>query len=321
MKILKIKAVLISLVVGLLGLAFAGCGSQLSTKNSNSQTIPMRLYEPERVLVEPLSANADADASKIVAAYNSRNFGSPGWRRVVLELLTDGAVTRTFTVVNLWRSHDDNVSTLFLLEEPKGLIGTNYLLREWTNKTPEMRVNLFLPAGEQRALEVAPSNFDEGLLGSDFSYNDIRMQLPLVGYRYTLVGAGVLTNEPVWVIEVVPSHPQSREMTSWSRANLYLARRFPFLLGADYYSENGAAGRSILKQMRVDRLKQIKGVWTAAHITMYGDPNRRSELTLSDAEFNSHSFDPKFLSPEKLQFVADEVRKGWTPGHTSVLRE
>lgn len=314
MKIPENKAILILLLLFAL-LLFPGCGSRqgatdLRTGRNGGGAVPS-------VIIQPLSHSSGTDASKIINAYNTRNVGSPGWRRVIMELFTNGSVTRTFTVVNLWFASEDTVSTLFLLESPKGLSGTNYLLREWTNKTPEMRVNLFLPAGERKVLEVAPNNFDEGLLGSDFSYNDIRMQLPMRGYRYTLVGEGVLNAEPVWIVESLPSAPQSRATTSWDRADLYFARDFPFLLGADYLrtSEDSANGPVMVKQMRVDKLKQIAGSWTAIHMTMYSDQNRRSELTLNDAEFNSDTFDRKLLSPDELQVVADEVRRGWQPSH------
>src|SRR5207253_2482779 len=178
---------------------------------------------------------------------------------------------------------------------PKGLSGTDYLLQEERNKMPDIQVHLFLPAGERRVLEVASNNLNEGLLGSDFSYNDVRMQLPATGYRYTVKGQGKLLNEPVWVLEAEPSTQQTREICSWSRARLYLARNFQFLLGADYYGEtvNGGSQPPLLKQMRVQSLKQIDGVWTATSMIMYGEDNRSTVLTLQDAKFNSAGIDPE----------------------------
>lgn len=302
-----------AVIAGALALVvFTGCRSQPPPDNSSRAVAPNSVNGPARVQVEAGAPEANIDATKIVSAYNARNVGSPGWRRVVLDLFTGDSVTRSFTVVNLWHSQADMVSTLFLLEQPPALTGTNYLLREWPGKPVEMRVSLFLPAGEQHVLEVEPSNFDEGLLGSDFSYNDIRMQLPLIGYHYTFAGKGVLVNEPVWVVEAVPTEQQSRETVLWNKATLYLARNFAFLLGADYYKD-----AAIVKQMRVDSVKQIQGVWTATHITMYSADTRRSELRLIDAEFNSSRFDVKLLSPERLPFLSNEVRNGWTTGFTN----
>ena len=294
----------------------SGCSSTSVTNNSTPSNINTenRLPEPEKVYVEKVPERDNRAASELVDEYNARNFGSPGWRRVLMELMTDGAVTRTFTVANLWRSDKDAVRTLFLLEEPQGLSGTNYLLQEERNKLPDMHVHLFLPAGERRVLEVAPGNFSEGLLGSDFSYHDVRMQLPIKGYRYSLKGQASLLNESVWVVEVEPSTDQTRETNSWSTAQLYLVRKFPFLLGADFYgkTENGNGIQHLLKQMRVQGLKQIDGVWTATRIVMYGQDKRASVLTLKEAGFNSAVIDSGLFSPKELPGLSERVRQGWT---------
>jgi hypothetical protein len=299
-----------------ISVVLSGCRPTSVTNNSTSSNVntESRLPEPEKVSVEKIPDKDIPNVSKLVDDYNGRNFGSPGWRRVLMELMTDSAVTRTFTVVNLWRSDNNAVRTLFLLEEPQGLSGTNYLLQEERDKLPDMQVSLFLPAGERRVLGVAPSNFSEGLLGSDFGYHDMRMQLPVKGYRYSLKGQASLLNESVWVVEAEPITDQTRKINSWSTAHLYLARNFPFLLGADFYgkSEKGTDTSSLLKQMRVQGLKQIDGVWTATRITMYGQDKHTSVLKLKEAGFNSAKIDPDLFLPKELPGLSERVRQGWT---------
>ena len=310
-----------TLIQTLLSLIFtsillSGCQSKSVTDNLAPVSVNAEKQFPEleKVSIEKLPELGATDVLKIVADYNARNFGNPGWRRVSMELMTDGVVTRSFTVVNLWRSDGGVVRTLFLLEEPKGLSGTNYLLEEERSGLPDMRVYLFLPAGERRVLEVAPSNFPEGLLGSDFSYSDLRTQLPIKGYHFTLKGQTSLLNKPAWVIEAEPTTAQTREIFPWSAANLYLARDFPFLLGVDFYdkAESGAGASPLVKQMRVQGLKQINGVWTATRITMWGRDKRASVLTLMDAGFNSAEITPDLFSPKELAHLSEKVRQGWT---------
>jgi hypothetical protein len=300
----------------LISIVLSGCRPTSVANDSPPASLntESRLPEPEKVSLERVSERDAPSVAKLVDDYNARNLGSPGWRRVLMELMTDGVVTRAFTVVNLWRSDNNSVRTLFLLEEPQGLSGTNYLLQEERNTLPDMQVHLFLPAGERRVLEVAPSNFSEGLLGSDFSYHDVRMQLPIKGYRYSLKGQASLLNESVWVVEAEPSIDQTRETSSWSTAHLYLARNFPFLLGADFYgkSEKGTTTPNLLKQMRVQDLKQIEGVWTATRIAMYGQDKHTSVLKLMDAGVNSAKLDSDLFLPKELPGLSERVRQGWT---------
>jgi hypothetical protein len=232
-----------------------------------------------------------------------------------MELFTDGSLTRAFTVVNIWQFEKDQGRMLFLLEEPKGLTGTDYLLQEQGGKPPEMEVHLFLPAGERRVLAVDPGNFDEGLLGSDFTYNDVRMRLPVQDFRYRVVGKSMLRKEPVWVVEAEPSSELTRRSRRWKHAHFYLARNFQFLLGADYFSGSADEKSSAppFKQMRVESFKQISGAWTATKMFMFGSEGRSTALTLRDAQFGVANIDGSLFTVEKLPSLADKIRQGWVP--------
>ena len=281
---------------------------------SNANT-KRQLPEPEKAGIEKITGTDAPNAIELIAKYSSRDLGSPGWRRVRMELLTEGALTRTFTVLNIWRSDKDHVEMLFLLEEPKGLSGTDYLLRELSKDSPEMQVHLFLPAGEQRVLEVDPSNFDQGLLGSDFTYNDVRMRLPMQGYDYRVVGTSTLQNEPVWALEAEPSSELTRRSCQWKSARYYLGRNFQFLLGADYFggSESTQNSPALLKQMRVQSFEQRNGVWTAKTMFMFSSDNRSTALTLADARFGVVNIDPSLFAVDQLPSLADKAKEGWSP--------
>lgn len=265
----------------------------------------------EKPEVQKVTDEAVPLANELVRTYNTRNFGSPGWRRVSLELITDGRLTKTFVVLNMWRSYENEVRTFFLLEEPTGLKGTGYLLREKMDSLPSMQVNLFFPAGDRRVLGVGPENFGEGLLGSDFSYDDMRMLLPVKGWQYALTGRATLHGELVWVIDAKPNstgHPDS----SWSLVRIYLARNFQLLLGADFHSTTEGEAQPV-KQMRVQSFKQDKSVWTATRMVMAGPQNRFSVLTLKEAHFMVAGLGPHLFLPEELPLLSNKIQLGWAP--------
>lgn len=259
------------------------------------------------VAIEKVTDRAAPSAVELVKAYNSRNFGAPGGRRVLLELITDDHVTKTFTVVNIWCEQGGEVRTLFLLDAPEGLKGTNYLLRESRAQERAMRVNLFLPAGERRVLDVAEDDFDDGLLGSDFAYNDLRMLLPVRGQSYRVAGRARLLDKPAWVLESEPSAGPSGGETHWALARFYLASDFQFLLGADFYgpAEGVGADRTLIRRLRVESFRQEDGVWTATRMVMGGPDRRFSVLSLQDARFSVPNFDPQLITADKLPSWAD----------------
>src|ERR1051325_10078867 len=77
-----------------------------ATPNQTNATDPSRKLEIEKADLKPINETIPS-ADKLIKAYNTRNLGSPGWRRVLMELITDNRVTSTFTVVNIW-DHFEN---------------------------------------------------------------------------------------------------------------------------------------------------------------------------------------------------------------------
>jgi hypothetical protein len=295
-----------------------GCGSPTTSAGKTIlEAQGDKPYAQSEVVIERLTYAELPDPVALVNAYNNRNFGSPGWRSVHMELMTEGTLTRSFTVTNLWKSEAGKTYTLFLLQKPEGLSGTNYLLTEGETspETLNMNVHLFLPSGSRQVLEIEPSNFNEGLLGSDFTYTDLRMKLPVRGYRYRLIGQATLGNEPTWVLEAVPETEALRKATNWSLARFYLARNFQFLLGADYFNraEDAIEPARPVKRMRVEKFEHSDGVWTATRIVMFGSTNRYSVLTLRNAHFAVADLGSEIFAPEKLPLLAEKIRQGWSP--------
>lgn len=291
-----------------------------STSNQASTTEQSAKPQVEKADVQALNNETVPTADELVKTYNTRNLGSPGWRRVLMELHTDNRVTSTFTVVNIWSHFENEERTLFFLEEPGGLKGTSYLLRENSKSAPEMQVHLFLPAGERKVLEVTHDNLDEGLLGSDFTYNDMRMLLPDKGWRYRVTGKTRLLNEPAWAVEAQPSDDSTERTSSWFRIQFYLARDFQLLLGADFFaSKDGRPGEEYLrKQMRVQSFKTDNGVWTPTKMLMAASQQRFTLLTLQAAHFSTAIIAPELFSSDQLPFLADKTRMGWSPEQSSL---
>jgi hypothetical protein len=240
----------------------------------------------------------DPRAAAIIKAYNSRNFGSPGWRRVHLDLKNGETVTRSFDVVNIWQQAGDVVRTVFVLERPESLQGTDYLLIEDPRDPFGMKVFFHLPAGQRRVLNIQPSSFGEGLLGSDFGYRDLRMRIPVNGYGFRSVGRQVLLGQPVQVVEATPTTAETRQAASWARARFYLLEKAPVLLGADYFP--AADSRVPAKQMRVLGFRQVEGAWTETSIVMTAADGRSSVLTLSGFRAAVPALGPAFFQPEGL---------------------
>lgn len=250
------------------------------------------------------AAPAGPTAESLVQAYNGRDFGSPGWRRIVLELKNHGQVTRTFSIVHLWRETAGEIHSLVHLEEPAGLKGTNYLLLEGPRLAHGMELYLSLPAGQRRVLHVKPSRFDEGLLGSDFTYRDLLWRIPTEGYRLRLAGRTRMLSRRAWGVDVEPVTEAARAGSSWSRVRYYLAEETALLLGADFFRDKEARPG---KRLRAESFARREGVWTPTRMTMQLAGGRSSVLTLRESAFGAGRFGDDLFVPDLLPTAAARV--------------
>jgi hypothetical protein len=171
-------------------------------------------------------------------------------------------------------------------------------------------VHLHLPSGLHRILRVPPENYEQGLLGSDFSYADLRMLLPLTGRRYRVVGDTTLIGHSVRVLEEYLPPGMVAAESSPLRRRYYVAPDISVLLGMDVFRE--VAGTVALLQpakcMRVTRLARVNDVWTASGMEMRAADGRASVLTLLEAELSGLPFSHALFTPDALPDLAGRLR-------------
>jgi len=249
----------------------------------------------------------DSRAAELVNRYNLRKTGSPGWRRVAVLFRSGNSTTRAYTISNFWSTRGDTSRMLFYLEEPAGLRRTRYLQIEDQAAAQELGVYLYLPAGRQQVLTIAPGSHGQGLLGSDFSYSDLRLKLPVHDCTYRFLGTEVLAGRRAWKIEALQTRPE----LPWRRAILYLTRDRPFLLGADYYSEAGSGPETPLKSMRVQEFRDVALVRIAVRMTMSVRGGNSTTIVLQDARFGVRDIPEEWLAPSTLGSPALDEAGSW----------
>ena len=234
-------------------------------------------------------------AEAIVRAYNARNVGAPGWRRVTVDLLNAGRSVRTFEVVNIWRRSAQGTDMLYVLEAPVGLRGTAYLQQEREDGPADLAVHLFLPAGSGHVLTLGSDMLGKGLLGSNFTYDEMRWLLPTAGVHYRVGGTATMLNRSVVQLEARRQPPIPGR---WVRATFYVAADDPFLLGADYFAAD--ASRTPSKRFRVGRAMKADGVWTAEEMRMDEGDDQATVMTLRRYRFAGLAVGDEWFLPARL---------------------
>jgi hypothetical protein len=241
----------------------------------------------------------------LVSRYNARDIGCTGWRRVALRFEQGERLAREFRVTNLWSEDADGLKTLFVLEAPTGLRGMSYLMHE-LSEPASFAVLIYVPVGKKLVRNLAPDVLHQGLLGSDFTYHDLRWRLPTSDVRYALGGDGTLLDRRVRLLDMFSD---SRD-APWQRVRWYLADDLSLMLGADYFAPDSAS-EAPAKRMRVERIEQNGAVWQP--ISMVMETTRtRTVIRLEESVLNSRSTQP--VTAALMRAIGDRTREGGSPG-------
>jgi hypothetical protein len=251
-------------------------------------------------------------AGDLIQTYNSRALGSPGVRRIRLDLQSGALTTRSFEVVHAWQQTPQEISSLVLLDAPLDLRGTSYLWSEDNRLPTGLSIFLRLPAGKRLVLAIEPGQFDEGLLGSDFSYVDLLWQIPMKGRQFRLIGERQVAHASVWAIECRPETSAARDTSAWDRIEYYLSRESNLLMGADYFEHPPASGSPApaAKRLRVSGWTARDGVWAPTTMVMSREGDQRSVLTLLSARYRIKTLRTGLFLPAALGPIAGQLESG-----------
>jgi hypothetical protein len=113
----------------------------------------------------------------VIDCHARRDFGETGFREVTLTVFTKDQPSFSYEILHLWRVEQGlSCSSLYFLTKPPVLRGTAVKIVE-RPYARDIDVWLRLPTAEQ-SIHVDSSRCDQMLLGTDFSYSDLRFWLP-----------------------------------------------------------------------------------------------------------------------------------------------
>ncbi|SNS46098.1 hypothetical protein SAMN05216374_1401 [Tardiphaga sp. OK246] len=256
------------------------------------------------------TALAESDnmaASELLYRFNHRNLGEGGIQRVTMLLKRGDVVTRRFEIARIFSRNADSIRTVVAMLEPASLAGLAYRISEHTDDIGRSEVHLYLPAGAHTVKQLKPSRYFEGLLGADFSYDDLRWLLPLDGWTYWSLGRQASGNRTLH--KVLGSLSGGSKSTAFPAMVLWLDERTGFLLRRAYFRDLARYRDSSDpdKILEVAASRCIDGVNTPVTMIMTSANGDVSELHLRTAAYHQTSVDWEKLSTTELPGAAQWV--------------
>ena len=121
-------------------------------------------------------AAALPNPSDVLRAHVDRYLGPAGVRLVRLTASIDERPAPSYYIVHAWRIGHGECASLFCVLEPGSLSRTTVLLRE-RPFDPNPRIWVKLATAQHPAL-LSPARVEEHILGTDFTYDELRTWTP-----------------------------------------------------------------------------------------------------------------------------------------------
>ena len=156
---------------------------------------------------------------------------------------------------------------LVRFKAPAEVAGVALLVIERAGEAPKRL--LYLPS-QHRVRPVGASQGGQAFMGTDFAYADLDLA-GRGGEQHTRLADAALDGQPCFVIETKsPSSPYSKTI-AWIHKDRYVP------LKLEFYGDGGA----LLKTLKVERAKEVKGSWYAVESVMEAAGGKsRTRMTL-----------------------------------------
>lgn len=182
---------------------------------------------------------------------------------------------------------------MLAIRSPSDLNGAAYLMRQ-TEGTRGDEIYFYLPA-VSRVRRISGASADTSLLGTDFSYNDMKeLQNAFAGQSAKLEKPDVVEQRPTWVLSLAP---QAGATSRYSGVRAWVDQKSCIALKVEFYE-----GKTVRKQFSAPAasLQQAANYWYAGEAQMQDlKEGTRTRLKIvgvtSGAELPSRLFDPQMF--------------------------
>jgi hypothetical protein len=114
--------------------------------------------------------------AEVMDCHANRDFGISGFREIALKVFNAGTHVFTYQIFHIWKLEEMSCASLYFLAAPEILAGTAVKMVERPNHS-DMELWLHFRTTRE-AIRVDPSKCEQFVLGTDFTYSDLRFWLP-----------------------------------------------------------------------------------------------------------------------------------------------
>ena len=246
---------------------------------------------------ESMEAVAELSGKEIMVRVDERPEGEWVTRRLRMELTDRGGRQRTRDTIGYRRYYGAERRTVLFYTEPANLKNTAFLTWDYPEADKDDDQWLYLPA-VRKIRRISASNRGDYFLGTDFTFEDIKREGK--GYRHDFThertGVSEVRGTPCIVIDGQPRTEAIGRELGYSRSLSCVDPATWMILTTELWDIRG----NRLKTIRLDRIEEIDGIWTATIIHIQNHKTgHQTRFIFSDVDYKA-PVDDKWFETRRL---------------------
>jgi len=244
----------------------------------------------------PLAAQAQAApeptcASLLAEAREDVGVGfEAGRAELTMEIRRGKAAPRVRKMIALAAEEGGLRRSLIRFTAPAEVAGTALLMREAASGEDEQL--LYLPA-LKKVRRISGGKREGSFMGSDFSFEDLSAKVE-GSERCERLPDAELQGQQTWVVQARPADPSTGP---YGRVKVWIHPKTRVAVQMELY---GKDGETLVKKMRVQRMKKVEGRWVPTDIVMETVARKSQTRLIIDGIQSELRFPPETFSERAL---------------------
>lgn len=251
------------------------------------------------VAILPFMGTAQSLPSGMEVAIKTdeRNDGANVSRKLTMELIDKRGKSRTRETKAFRKYFGKERRTAIFYEIPSNVKGTAFLVYDYPDANEDDDQWLYLPA-LRKTRRISASNRGDYFLGTDFTYEDIKLEskLSVEDYAYTTIGKEVIDGHETYVLEGVPINAETANELGYSKTKAWVDAKNWMIRKGEFWDVAG----NHLKTTYIKDIQQVQNIWTALSVQIENHKTgHKTNFTFSEVDYTT-VIDDDFFTQQTL---------------------
>ena len=239
-------------------------------------------------LLLPGSANAAESAisaDEIVERVNQVDDGEFVTRKVAMHLTDRRGRSRVRETFGYRKYFGEEKRSVIFYESPSNVKDTAFLTWDYPDAQVDDDQWLYLPA-IRRVRRISASDRGDYFLGTDFTYEDIKLEgrLQPADYQFELLGEESLNGIATYKMASTPMSEDIARELGYSRTEFWVDKSNWLIIQAEYWDPKGEP----LKTLVISDIREIDGIWTRHLLEINNHKTgHNTKFVFSEVDYNT----------------------------------